>query len=640
MNKELRRYIRRQRDALTASDCSLGAIYDIMFDSDNVLCEYNDGYRVKKQTYGEVRARIERAAAGLFARLGATHRYVALAMDNSPDWIVAFWAILRSGNRPYLVNLRYPDSLTNGILATLGITHTVCAAATTLQTEHILIDSLDGTDAPPREVFEDEIAFSSSATSMNEVVCFYTGRQVAEQILCFEDIVRREPRIAAHYKGALKQLAFLPFYHVFGLFAVYFWFTFFGRTLVFLRDYGADTILRTCKKHNVTHIFAVPMLWHTVEEKVRAAAREQGEDAERRLERGLRLCTKIQDLFPVGGPAVAQYLMREVTDKLFGRSIKFCINGGSYLRDSALTLLNGIGYNTYNGYGMSEIGITSVELGRTPRARNKNAIGLPFTAVEYRLDEDGILWVRGGTLCVKKLINGVEQTHSEWFNTGDRVECRDGRYYILGRLGDTVIGENGENINPDTVERLLPVDGTAALSVLGLDGDGGQELSVVVQVSPYVTDAALAAIRERIYGVNDTLPPATAIRRFYFTTDPLCSETAIKVSRAALLRRIAAGEVTLTPFAEMQAAGSEGGDSPLTAAVTAVVAEVLGVDPATVTPTAHVFYDLGATSIQYFSILTRLSEEFSVTGYESGDKYCYTVKDICEYLEKRIGYEK
>ena len=33
------------------------------------------------------------------------------------------------------------------------------------------------------------------------------------------------------------------------------------------------------------------------------------------------------------------------------------------------------GYHLANGYGMSEIGITSVELGRTPKLRNRNAIG-------------------------------------------------------------------------------------------------------------------------------------------------------------------------------------------------------------------------------------------------------------------------
>ena len=51
---------------------------------------------------------------------------------------------------------------------------------------------------------------------------------------------------------------------------------------------------------------------------------------------------------------------------------------------------NGIGYNLHNGYGMSEIGITSVELRRKAAQRNQNAVGKPFDSVEYRLDDPGI----------------------------------------------------------------------------------------------------------------------------------------------------------------------------------------------------------------------------------------------------------
>ncbi len=637
MNKNLKRIICYNRGALKASRKTLRDIFEIMFRHEsNILCEYNDGFRIKKETYGDVRRKIDTAAAGLYATLGDTHRYVALAMDNSPDWIVAFWAILKSGNKPYLVNLRYPDSLTNGILHTLGITHTVCKTATTLNTEHITVDSLNG-DAPvPADVFEDEIAFSSSATSMNEVVCFYTGYRIAEQILNFEGIIKAEPRMAKHYRGHLKQLAFLPFYHVFGLFAVYFWFTFFGRTVVFLRDYSADTILKTCRKHEVTHIFAVPVLWHTVESSILAAAKKQGEKQFDKLMRGIKFTTAIQNAFPRFGSEFAKSMMRAVTDKVFGKSVMFCINGGSYLKDSALRLLNGIGYNTYNGYGMSEIGITSVELGRTPKQRNKNSIGKPFTSVEYRLDEDGILWVKGTSLCTKKLINGEEQITDDWFCTGDRMEYRDGSYHILGRLGDVVIGENGENINPDSIEKLFTLPDAKIFSVLGLDGANGQELAIVIQVNKFISDAKLSALRNSVYAVNDTLPKATAIKKFYFTTDELCPPTAIKVSRAQLKKKIDDGEITLTAFADMTATASTAEDSPLTLTVKRIVAEVLGRDTDSFENTAHLFYDLGATSIQYFSILTKLAEEFSVADYQQSDTYCYTVKDICEYLEKGI----
>lgn len=637
MDKRLKQIIRYNRDALVRSSKTLRDIYEIMFHSESdVLCEYNDGFRIKKETYGEVRRKIEAAAEGLYHRIGATHSYVALAMDNSPDWIVAFWAILKSGNKPYLVNLRYPDSLTNGILHTLGITHAVCQSESTLDVTSVLISSLESGTSVPSDVFEDEIAFSSSATSMNEVVCFYTGYQIAEQILNFEAIVKTEPRITKHYHGQLKQLAFLPFYHVFGLFAVYFWFTFFGRTLVFLRNYASDTILKTCRKHEVTHIFAVPVLWHTIESTVIATAKEQGDKRYRKLMRGLKFTTAVQNVFPSFGAALAKSVMHEITDKVFGRSVIFCINGGSYLKDSALRLLNGIGYNTYNGYGMSEIGITSVELGKRPRQRNLNAIGKPFTSVEYRLDENGILWVKGSSLCTRKLVNGEEHVLDDWFCTGDKMECRDGRYYILGRLGDVVIGENGENINPDDIEKRLDIPHAKQFSVLGLDGENGQELSLVVQVNKFVSENVLSSIRNNVYAFNDTLSKTMSIKQFYFTTDDLCPPTAIKISRTQLVRKIQDGTVTLTAFADMKATGSTDDDSPLTLTVKRIVAEVLGRDADSFDNTAHLFYDLGATSIQYFSILTKLAEEFSVSDYQKTDKYCYTVKDICEYLEKGI----
>ena len=637
MNKNLKQFLKNNRDALLTSQKRFADIYKIMFSCENnILCEISDGFRIKKQTYGEVALKIKRAAAALYENVGATHGYIALEMDNSPEWIVAFWAILMSGNKPYLVNLRYPASLSNNILKTLDIKYSVCSEKSSLNAESIPVACLDSDALVPDGIFEDEIAFSSSATSMNEVICFYTGLQVSEQILNFESIVKLEPRIAKHYKGQLKQLAFLPFYHVFGLFAVYFWFTFFGRTLVFLRNYSADTILKTCRKHNVTHIFAVPVLWHTVEKGIIDAAKEQGEKKYKKLINGIKFTTALQNILPSFSAEIAKRIMSEVTDKVFGKSVMFCINGGSYLRDSALRLLNGIGYSTYNGYGMSEIGITSVELRRKPKWRNENSIGRPFDSVEYKIDKNGVLLVRGSSLCVKKLINGKEQTLDGWFNTGDNMVLRDGNYFILGRQGDMVIGENGENINPDTTEKLFDLKEAKMLSVIGLDGENGQELSLIVQVGEFISEEKLNAIRDTVYALNDTLPSTTAIKKFYFTTNDLCPPTAIKVSRTQLINKIKNGEVELTLFADMKPIGSNGDESRLANEVRAVISEVLGMPYESIGNSAHIFYDLGATSIQYFSIISRLSEKFSVSEYKKGDTYCYTLKEICEYLEKHI----
>lgn len=639
MSIKAEKRIKRNCAALEASQKSLKDIYKIIFShKELVLCEGNDGFRTYKHSFDDMKKKIEAAASKLYEMLGATHSFIALEIDNSPEWIVGFWAILMSGNKPYLVNMRYADSLTNGILKTLDIKYLISVSDTSsLNAQCIQLSSLNGTATVPEDVFEDEIAFSSSATSMNEVICFYNGVQVAEQILNICDVANRDKTAKRHYKGELKHLAFLPFYHVFGLFAVYFWGTFMGTTLVFLRDYSGDTIMKTCRKHKVTHLFAVPVLWHTIEKSVSSAAKEKGEKQYKKLQKAVKICTAIQNIAPYWGVTISKAITKSVCDKLFGPSLMFCISGGSYVRDSALSLINGLGYSLRNGYGMSEVGITSVDMRKRPRQRNENSIGRPCKTVEYKIDKNGVLLIKGIGLCTKKLVNGVEQKTNEWFYTGDNMREIDGNYFIFGRESEMVIGENGENINPDTVEKMFNLPSVKALSVLGLSGDDqNDELSMIIQISPYIGEAALGTLKNEVYSINDTLPHATAIKRFYFTMDELSPPTAIKVSRTGVKKKIADGRIKLIPFADMRIAGREDKDSPLMGEVIKIVAEVLDTPAEQIEPATHIFYDLGATSIQYFSILTRISQSFSIADFGKTQNYCYTPKELCEFIERHI----
>ena len=636
LKPELKKMLEFNRKGLTASDRTLKDIYFYTFHhGDRIMCEGHDGLRTYTYTYAKMEKKVRATAAALYAQIGATGGYVALEMDNSPEWVTGFWAILMSGNKPYLVNLRYPVSLTEKILKTLQVQYTLCKGASTLSCQAIDITALpQDCESVPEEVFADELAFSSSATSMNEVVCFYTGKEISAHLLAYEAFFRDGPRLAKHYKGSLKHLAFLPFYHIFGLITVFFWFTFFGRTLVFLRDYGAETILKTCRRHHVTHIFAVPMLWHTVEKKVWATAREQGK--EEKLRKALKFTTKLQNVFPGFGAWCAKRMLKSVTDKLFGPSVMFCISGGSSLRPSAMELLNGLGYWLHNGYGMSEIGIPCVELRKTPKKRNLCSIGKPADCVSFRLDEEDVLWVKSPYLCAGKLVNGQYFKTEEWFCTGDIMSEDKGYYSIKGRKGDVVIGENGENINPDTVETRFTLDGAKQLCVLGVDGEDGQQLSLVVQVSPYITEAGISTIKNQAYAINDTLPTAMAVKKFYFTFDELSPPTAIKVARTQLLRKIAEGAVKLTPFAQLQITGNEGEDTPLLRRIRELIADHLQIEPEKVGMNDHIFYDLGATSLQYFSMISEICAEFSLAQYQNGEIYCYTAKELCVFIERNM----
>ena len=77
-----------------------------------------------------------------------------------------------------------------------------------------------------------------------------------------------------------------------------------------------------------------------------------------------------------------------------------------------------------------------------------------------------------------------------------------------------------------------------------------------------------------------------------------------------------------------------GENSPLLNEVKSVIASVLNIDAGDITADSHFFFDLGGTSIQYFSLLGALSEKFEITDVSKNEDYCYTPRDICKFLER------
>lgn len=648
MKKYLRDYIDYNDSHLANSSKDLKTVFEIMFRcKDSIIAETTENYRIRRYTYGETEARINRSAYALYQKIGATHKYVGLEMENKIEWIIAFWAILKSGNKPYLINCRHPLALSSQIISSLNIKYVIGTSPTKLKAEYIDFSEISGEDVEIpsdfdlEKLFENEIAISTSATSLHGVVCFYTGREISDQILNAKDILKNSKRMAYHYKGSLKQLAFLPFYHVFGLFAVYFWFIFFGRTLVFLPDYSPKSILQTCQKHEVTHIFAVPMLWHTIEKKLTEEIKKRGEKQEKKFYKGIKICTKIQDIAPFLGVKLSQRIMSQVTDELFGKSVRFCISGGSYLKDSAMKLFNGIGYPLHNGYGMSEIGITSVELRHKASERNENSIGRPFSSVEYKISDNGTLLVRGKSICKRMLIDGKEITTGEWFDTGDIMECRNGNYYIKGRMSDVIIGSNGENINPDILEQMFDLRYVSRFSVLGFDDNGEEELTIVVEISPNINKEQLDSVINHINKINNSLPLASQITRFYFTYDPIAANGAIKVGRQYVSRAVKSGKVRLIPFSEIYSESSAHKElsSQYAERVRKIVAKTMSIDESEVGDDMHVIHDLGATSLQYFAILLAVADDFGIENWSEKDPYCYTIREFCSYLEGHLKNE-
>lgn len=625
--ENINKLVKSRTDNLINSNKDFESIFNICFSNpDYIISERNDGFQIYETTFGQAKKLIDDAAYSLNKKYNIKDEYIGLALDNSLSFLVGFWTILKSGNKPYLVNLRHPKVLSNNIFNTLNIKYVLGDKDYEYNAQFININDLN--ESAPidyKYTFANQMCLSTSATTLKEKIIFFTGQELSAQILNVNAVLKINKQAKKHYKGKLKLLAFLPLYHIFGFVATYMWFSFFGRTLVFLNDYSANTILNTIKKHEVTHVFGVPLFWNTVEKEILKNVKSRDEKTQKKFYSGIDKSLKLQQIF---GLNASKRAMHEITDNLFGKSVLFCISGGSYIKDETIKLFNSLGYPLYNGYGMSEIGITSVELGNT-KQRLLNSIGKPFESVEYKIVDNELL-VKGASISHQMMIDGKLITIDDWYKTNDLVHMdKTGRYYIDGRKDDLFIGANGENINPDMIEKLINITKAKRYSILSIDN----KLSLIIEIAPNSPKSLISNIYNEAKAQIDMLDSSLRVNKIYLTFDPIQNENAIKVSRQYVLNNINKGLIKLSEIDNIDLTNQEV-DESIIKTVSDCVAKLVTKDNIDIN--ANIFFDLELTSLDYFSLISDLNNIYNIDiDYSSSS--LQTIYDLSKEIERVIN---
>ncbi len=641
--RSVKKFAKSECALLSNSNQTFADIYHIIFQRDLIMAETSCGTEIKTYTYAWGKEKISQLAIGIGEKTnGATDKFIALSAPNSVEWVLLFWAILKSGNKPYLVNLMQPVELTRSILQTLDVDYVISVEQPAgygkqqlLYADLLTTGSECAAETENQPAFGNEIAITTSGTTLKEKICIYSGKEIAQQILNAKQALAWNSDIGRSYHGRIKTFAVLPLYHIFGLEATYLWLSFFGATLVFPENMAPETLLRTIRLHEVTHIFAVPLLWRTFEKTVLREVAQRDQKTQDKFKKGIKISLALQNLWPHLGEKVAGKLFAEVREKVFGDSVRFCISGGSPIQESTLELLNAMGYALLNGYGMSEIGIAAANFSKKPKDRISTSIGKNFSSLQFRLDEHGELQVKGDSVCKKVIINQELVQSDEWFHTGDIVTMDEtGKYYIQGRASDIVINENGENLNPDFAEKVFDLSGAKCFSILG--DEKNENLMLVVQIPHDMTREAKEGLLKEIASCEKKLPGVYCIKKTWFTSDALMDEKEIKISRAKVKQGIAQGTIRLFSTVEEITAEDTANDSELKKKLRSIFAQVLDVPETEITNTGHFMKDLGGSSLDYFALISQLGEEFEITvDFESVDltDFSYSLNDF----EKIIG---
>ncbi len=623
-------YVEAKLAEYSAREKSFETLFEFMFsEKNNVMAEFSDGYRIRKHTYGEVKERILRSAPSLDAALGELPAdcLVGLYMSNSLEWIEIFWQILICGYRPLLMNTRLPDEVLEDILS-LHKVGAVVSDGKIFSVKTVLASEIaESNAAPVKKDFGSEVLFMSSGTTDKVKLCAYTGENFFWQICDSRNIIKQCPKIKEHYNGELKQLTLLPFYHVFGFIAVYLWFGFFSRTFVFPKDLNPATVQNTIKKHAVTHIFAVPMVWERIYKAAVRKVKEKGDSTYKRFRFALSVSNALGSL----GDSFARASLKEVRENLFGDSVRFLISGGGGLAPDVFRFFNGIGYHLANGYGMTEIGITSVEKSNSKKLLNSASVGAPFGYTEYRVTDSGELTVRGRTMA-SRILTGDEERVTDfdaWFATKDLVSVNNGRYYINGRVDDLIICANGENLNPTLLEPALKVEGCDAVCLFALPG--GVPV-LIASVLGCFSQTQFNAIFDRIDKALVETKLEKTVSKVVLTSDGLMGANDFKISRRKVREKYLSGGFNLIER-ESIAEKIEEMLSDLEREVIECFAAALERNPEEISPSANFFLDLGGSSLDYFTLLGLLKDKYGISLPDADKEKLFTVRDFCEFIK-------
>lgn len=633
----IKKYVLHKLGLLEQSDKTMRSLFDLMFsEKDNIIGEETDGYRIRKTTYGESKRNVEVKTGRLMRSLDGVERnsVVGLYLENSLDWIEWFWAILYAGYRPLLMNYRFADELTEEIIKDYSVA-AVVSADKNFATKNLHLSDLSAVGdplEPDGARFADEVLLMSSNTSDRLKVCAYTGLQFYYQIHNSAEILKSSKSIKKHYKGRMKLLAFLPFYHIFGLFAVYIWFCFFSRTIVFLRDLSPKTLLHTIRRHEVTHIFAVPILWDKIYKTAIPTIKDRGEKIYKKFQMGMRLSEKLGGAF---GRFFRKKAFKEVRENLFGESPQVLISGGGYISPDVLKFMNGIGYYLVNGYGTTETGITSVDLCENVQQRMAGSVGKPFGSIVYTINGESELIISGKSIARRIYSKGevTVQDENSQFNSHDLFRIEDGRYYIEGRKDDLIIGANGENINPNLVEPKLYVDGVEALALVPTGNN--ESAALVAEPKKNVPLEAMRGLYERLLARVAELNLTASIGKIILTSAPLIGENDFKVNRKKMTKAVATGTLPLLDLDPTKEALDEA-DGERVEKVRKIFASALGKTPEEIGTDANFFYDLGGSSLEYFTVVAQVQSEFGVSFPQTSQPDAFSVEAVVRYIKSNI----
>jgi long-chain acyl-CoA synthetase len=579
--------------------------------ADGEFLVYDDGFRARTYTYGEV----GRGARALAARLRSEGLQkgdkAVFYSENRPEWIIAFWACLLNGVVVVPIDFRSSPAFLS------RVSRIVQAKLILVGQEVPKIDDtggvpvwrLAGSDLDSRlsgstvenqdltPITRDDVAeiiFTSGATADPKGVII-THRNVLANIVPVEREVLRYRKWGRPF-FPLRFLNLLPLSHMFGQAMATFIPPMLPGTVIFMRGYNPADIAAQIKSRRVSVLVSVPKILEVLKEYVGRASQTRpdvhgpsGDGAPKPSGDGA----------PDRGARQGHVLTRTLrrwwayrnVHRIFGWKFWAFVVGAAPLEIELESFWGEMGFAVIQGYGLTET--APIVTLNHPFGTKRGSVGRAIAGVEMKIAPDGEILVRGDNVTTGYFGAGADAASAfedGWFHTGDIGEIgADGQLFIRGRKKEMIVTPEGLNVFPDDVERVLNRQpGVRESAVVG--GEKNDRVHAVLVVEPGT------AIDEIVRRANAELGDHQKVRR------------AVAWPEAALPRTEGTGKLKRAAISQWVTSGgpapqAAGGGDPLAA----LVAKYAGRGNLSSTTTID---ELGLSSLERVELMVALEDTF------------------------------
>ena len=577
---------------------------------------------------------------------------IVLKAANGPHWGEIFWAILMTGYKPLLVDAKTSKEGTENLIKQGKAVAIITDDNFTYEVPKFslkdILEEKHSYEFAPN--WENEVIFCSSGTTGDVKLMVFNGENLCHQILAALDFAETSKDLLyPKSMGPLRVLAMIPFHHIFGFIATFLWYFYYGANFVFVRSLAPTEVQTISQKCKVTHVFSVPLFWDSLAQGLERKKALETPAKQKYIDQLIGYNTgKI--LKEEAGPFKA--VQNVLQSKLLGTKIRYCISGGGYLDSKTQTVINGIGYPLYNGYGMTEIGITSVELSPIVELRLKGSIGIPLHGISYKIKptnpsnpHSGELLVKSPITHVREIIGGVEKEteldKDGYFSTGDIAEVdATNRYYLKGRIKDVIINADGENIFPDELEIYFKkIAHVLNVCVLGVDQKGSKNQRIVcaVEIDNSISEEEIETLKKEMMEAGQNLPKGTKITEFYFCRNKLPVANNMKVKRFVVKKGIESRNGDYISFdykKEVKTTRHFSAEvvKEILEPMRKIFSKILILPEFKIDDDAHWVDALGGDSMSYVELITTVQDQFDVIIPETSYGKLTCVNDFVEEI--------